>query len=60
MTKKSPALKKPEVSAAGYDARRAPINARLGPDEKIQASIAGKSVVKVIVVPEKLVNIVAR
>jgi leucyl-tRNA synthetase len=29
-------------------------------DEKIQASIAGKSVVKVIVVPEKLVNIVVR
>ena len=29
-------------------------------DGKIQASVAGKTVVKVIVVPEKLVNIVVR
>jgi leucyl-tRNA synthetase len=29
-------------------------------DEKVQTSLAGKTVVKVIVVPEKLVNIVAR
>jgi len=29
-------------------------------DEKIQARIAGKTVVKVIVVPRKLVNLVVR
>ena len=34
VTKKSPPAKKPEV--AGYDARQAPINAKLGHDELIQ------------------------
>ncbi len=34
--KKTPSPKKSEVSAAGYDARQAPINAKLGSDEKIQ------------------------
>jgi len=34
--KKTPSPKKSEVSAAGYDARQAPINAKLGQDEKIQ------------------------
>ena len=28
-------MKKPEVAVPGYDARQAPINAKLGQDEKI-------------------------
>lgn len=35
MTKKSTTVKKSEVADAGYDARLAPINAKLGADEKI-------------------------
>jgi pyruvate dehydrogenase E1 component alpha subunit len=35
VTKKPSPTKKPEVAAAGYDARQAPINAKLGLDEKI-------------------------
>ncbi len=36
MTKKPSPTKKPEVAAAGHDARQASINAKLGADEKIQ------------------------
>ena len=36
MIKKSSSPKKTEVSDPGYDARQAPINVKLAPDEKIQ------------------------
>jgi pyruvate dehydrogenase E1 component alpha subunit len=36
VTKKSPTAKNTEVNPPGYDARQAPINAKLGADEKIQ------------------------
>ena len=36
VTKKSPTSKRPDVNPPGYDARQAPINAKLGQDEKIQ------------------------
>jgi leucyl-tRNA synthetase len=42
------------------DAPESDVRARAQADEKISASIAGKQVVKVIVVPGKLVNIVVR
>ena len=42
------------------DAPEDAVRARAQADEKISASIAGKQVVKVIVVPGKLVNIVVR
>jgi pyruvate dehydrogenase E1 component alpha subunit len=35
VTKKPASTKKSEVTAPGYDARQAPINAKLGADEKI-------------------------
>jgi leucyl-tRNA synthetase len=38
----------------------ADVQARALADEKIHALLEGKSVVKVIVVPDKLVNVVAR
>ena len=36
MIKKTPSPRKTEVPEPGYDARQAPINAKLGPDEKIR------------------------
>ena len=42
------------------DATEDVVRARALADEKIKAAIAGKQIVKVIVVPGKLVNIVLR
>ena len=42
------------------DAAENEVRARAQADEKISATIAGKQIVKVIVVPGKLVNIVLR
>jgi len=42
------------------DASREFVQERALSDEKIKAAIAGKQIVKVIIVPGKLVNIVVR
>jgi leucyl-tRNA synthetase len=42
------------------DASREALEAAARADEKVQAALAGKTVVKVIVVPGKLINFVVR
>ena len=42
------------------DASKEALEAAARADEKVQAALAGKTVVKVIVVPGKLINFVAR
>ena len=42
------------------DASRDALEAAARADEKVQAALAGKTVVKVIVVPGKLINFVVR
>jgi leucyl-tRNA synthetase len=42
------------------DASREMLEAAARADEKVQAALAGKTVVKVVVVPGKLINFVVR
>jgi leucyl-tRNA synthetase len=46
--------------AAAFGTPKEELEARAMADEKVQAFLAGKQVVKVITVPDKLVNIVVK
>ena len=46
--------------SAPFGTAAAELEARARADERVQAFLAGKQVVKVVAVPDKLVNIVVR